>query len=74
MIHKIIIEIDSEKEWAAVCALSSLIEKPLSEIAKEDLLSTTRSTALRVKEDPRLYEATKERNPPLLKRLIAIAD
>ena len=52
MIHKITIDIESEKEWAAIiCALSSLLEKPISEIAKSDIIAMTKLTASRIKKD-----------------------
>ena len=72
MSHKITIEIESEKEWAAVCSLSSLIEKPLSDMAKNDLIIMTKSTAMRIEENPDLYELTKERNPSQFKMLMDI--
>lgn len=51
MVHKITFEIESEKEWAAICSLSALIGKPVSEIAKNDLIEMTKYTAERIKED-----------------------
>lgn len=72
MIHKITIEIESEKEWSAVCALSSLIEKPLSEIVKDDLISMTKQTADNIKRDSILFEDIKQRNPSLFKMLMDI--
>lgn len=75
MSHKITIEIESEKEWAAVCALSSLLKTPLSDLAKKDLMSCTESLAKRLDIDEALKSdlGTGE-NSQNVKRLLAILD
>lgn len=73
MIHKITIEIESEKEWSAVCALSSLLKTPLSELAKKDLISCTESIAKRLNDDKLLVnELGGGKNSENVKRLLAI--
>ena len=73
MIHKITIEIESEKEWVAVCALSSLLKTPLSELAKKDLINCTESIAKRLNDDKLLVnELDGGKNSENVKRLLAI--
>ena len=74
MKHEIMVVIESEKEWKAVCALSSLVEKPLSELAKSDLVTMTRYTAEKIKNDKDLHERMESRNHSQFKMLIDILD
>lgn len=75
MLHKIEIEIKSEKEWAAVCALSSLLKTPLSELAKKDLISSTESLAKRLDIDEALKsDLGKGINSQNVKRLLSILE
>lgn len=72
MIHKITIEIDNDLEWDALCALSSLLSKPLSELAKEDVIYMTKYTAEQVKNDSELMVVMDDMQPENKKRLLKI--
>lgn len=73
MNHKITIVIESEKEWDAICALSSLLKIPLSKIAKDDLLHNTKLGAEAVKEDQALIaELSDGKHSQNVKKLLAI--
>ena len=72
MIHKIVIKIGSEKEWAAACALSSTLNKPVSEIAKNDFIDNLTLIAQKIKKDKNLYKIVEERNPGNIEKILGI--
>ena len=73
MTHKITIEIESEKEWQAVCALSSLLGMTLSKLAKKDLIENTKSLSERLKKDDSLIsELSGGLQSQNVKRLLSI--